>query len=100
MKGVNTMNRYILALSLFYCFLFTLEIQADPAADIVLYSQSQVDDFPNAYPNYAELVGELKIYGDTAPPEDRITNLLALSQITSVSEGLKIYYCIKPTNLQ
>src|SRR5690606_2538851 len=56
-----------------------------PAGDVILGSQTEVDDFATNHPNCTEISGDLYIYGND------ITDLSPLSNLTSVGGNLYIF---------
>src|SRR5690606_37000947 len=91
----ETGNRFLKKLGVSILFLFfTLGLKAQcPPGDVILNSQTEVDDFATNYPNCTEISGSLKINGND------ITDLSPLSNLTSVGGYLQINDNSNLTNL-
>src|SRR5690606_9592043 len=83
----ETGNRFLKKLGVSILFLFfTLGLKAQcPPGDVILTSQTEVDDFATNHPNCTEISGDLYIYGND------ITDLSPLSNLTSVGGNLNIF---------
>ncbi len=72
-----------------------------PSGEIILASQSDIDNFTTNYPNCTDLLGDLNIsdFNDN-DASDPITNLDGLSGITSVNGDLLLRSCPELTDVQ